>query len=140
MHLVQLPQIRASQRSVRIECCERNGLCDRDKSFVYSIGFVFQQIRKGKVSFIDYDFTIQIDSVLLNISTTRNYFTNMWYKSISCIRVVSSTRTCARLLDMLRLDSILSFPGRIFYWPSQLPNGVVCLSILLWLKLYPCCF
>ena len=47
-----------------------NGLCElnhcgldrtyeRDKSLIYSTGFVFQQIRKGEVSF-----TIQIDSIL----------------------------------------------------------------------------
>lgn len=33
--------------------CGIDSLCDRDKSVAYSTGFVFQQIRKGKVSFID---------------------------------------------------------------------------------------
>ena len=65
-----------------------NGLCElndcglvrlreRDKSFIYSTGFVFQQIRMEKVSF-----TIQIDSILLNISKTSNCFTNMWYNRL----------------------------------------------------------
>ena len=65
-----------------------NGLCElndcglvrlreRDKSLIYSTGFVFQLIRMEKVSF-----TIQIDSILLNISKTSNCFTNMWYNRL----------------------------------------------------------
>ena len=30
--------------------CGVEDLCDRDKSLIYSVGFVFQQIREGKVS------------------------------------------------------------------------------------------
>ena len=58
-----------------------NGLCElnhcgldtayeRDKSLIYSTGFVFQQIRKGEVSF-----TIQIYSILLIQQNTTCYIT-----------------------------------------------------------------
>ena len=33
--------------------CGVEGWCDGDKSLIYSKGFVFQQIREGKVSFSD---------------------------------------------------------------------------------------
>jgi len=37
--------------------CGLDDLCNKDKSLVYSMGFVFQQIREEKVSFIDNDFS-----------------------------------------------------------------------------------
>ena len=48
--------------------CGLDGMCERDKSLIYSTGFVFQQIRKEEVSF-----TIQIDSILLIQQNTTCY-------------------------------------------------------------------
>ncbi len=36
--------------------CGVEDLCDREKSLIYLLGFVFQQIRENKVSFINNDF------------------------------------------------------------------------------------
>ena len=42
--------------------CGVEGLCDRDKSLIYSVGFVFQQLREGKVSFTDNKLIIKLPS------------------------------------------------------------------------------
>ena len=123
--------------------CGLDGMCERDKSLIYSTGFVFQQIRKEEVSF-----TIQIDSILLiqqnttcyimfvkqllevfickrlrniswnkNISNTSNCFTNMWYhrwyKTVWHVLLGS----VLSVWPLLSGEIYLSIPFVVYAWP-----------------------